>query len=89
MNQVCCEDRFLLSPQVQAMGGVIVLFQYEATSGRLCIVLFQCPRPNETQVSLNADSGDNETKFHFNVLGSSGCVDMLWRDYRRARGENE
>ena len=25
------------------------------------------PLPNETWVSLNADSGDNETKFHFNA----------------------
>ena len=46
-------------------------------------------RPNETQVSLNADSGDNETKFHFNVLGSSGSVAKWWREYRRACRDNE
>jgi len=47
------------------------------------------PRPNESQVSLNADSGDNETNFHFKVSGSSGGVDMWRRDYRRACRENE
>ena len=36
------------------------------------------PRPNESQVSLNADSGDNETNFHFKVPGSSGSLDMRW-----------
>ena len=36
--------------------------------------VYMGPVPNESWVSLKADSGDNVTNFHFKASGSSGGV---------------
>ena len=48
--------------------------------------VYMGPVPNESWVSLKADSGDNVTNFHFKASGSSRAegVDLLWREYKRA-----